>query len=250
MKTIEYGTQNKDIIFLLHGGGLSWWNYRETAELLQHKYHIILPILDGHSGSDKNFTSIQDNALEIIKYIDTNYNSSVLLMSGLSLGAQILLEILSMRSDICQIAMIESALLFPMKLTNFLLKPMLNISYGLIKQNWFSKLQFHSLKIKKELYDEYYQDTCNITKENMISFLQANSCYSVNEKIKNTQAKIFIFVGEKETQKMIRSAQKLHKILPNSSLEIKSKMYHGEYSINYAKDYANQILNILDTYCT
>ena len=248
MKTIEYGTKNKDIILLLHGGGLSWWNYRETAELLQYKYHIILPILDGHSESDKDFTSIQDNALEIIKYIDTNYNGSVLLIGGLSLGAQILLEILSLRNDICQIAIIESALIFPMKLTYFLLKPMLNISYGLIKQNWFSKLQFYSLKIKKELYDEYYQDTCNITKQNMISFLQANSCYSVNEKIKKTQTKIFIFVGEKETRKMILSAQKLHKMLPNSVLEIKNKMYHGEYSINHALDYTNQILNILDNY--
>ena len=37
----EYGKTNKDTIILLHGGGLSWWNYEEVAELLQDEYHII-----------------------------------------------------------------------------------------------------------------------------------------------------------------------------------------------------------------
>jgi pimeloyl-ACP methyl ester carboxylesterase len=37
----EYGKTNKDTIILLHGGGLSWWNYEEVAELLKDEYHII-----------------------------------------------------------------------------------------------------------------------------------------------------------------------------------------------------------------
>ena len=62
----EYGKSNKDIIILLHGGGLSWWNYEEVSEILKSNYHVILPILDGHSGSDRDFTSIENNANEII----------------------------------------------------------------------------------------------------------------------------------------------------------------------------------------
>ena len=57
-----FGKQNRDVIVLLHGGGLSWWNYREISELLQNDLQIIIPILDGHTGSDKDFTSIEDNA--------------------------------------------------------------------------------------------------------------------------------------------------------------------------------------------
>ena len=90
----EYGKTNKDTIILLHGGGLSWWNYEEVAELLKDEYHIILPILDGHAGSDNDFTNIEDNADEIIKYIDDNYDGNVKLIGGLSLGGQILLDIL------------------------------------------------------------------------------------------------------------------------------------------------------------
>ena len=48
MTVMEYGKQNQDTILLLHGGGLSWWNYREAAELLAVLYHVVLPVLDGH----------------------------------------------------------------------------------------------------------------------------------------------------------------------------------------------------------
>ena len=108
MNYVEYGKENKNVIILLHGGGLSWWNYREVAELLQDKYHVVLPILDGHAGSDRDFISIEENAKEIIDYIDTTYQGSVLLIGGLSLGAQIVVEILSQREDICKFAIIKA----------------------------------------------------------------------------------------------------------------------------------------------
>lgn len=34
MNLIEYGNKNKEVILLLHGGGFSWWNYREAAGIL------------------------------------------------------------------------------------------------------------------------------------------------------------------------------------------------------------------------
>ena len=93
MEYKEYGSKNNDIIILLHGGGLSWWNYIDEISLLENEFHIVIPILDGHSGSDTNFTSIESNALEIINFINKNYNGKVKLIGGLSLGGKILLEI-------------------------------------------------------------------------------------------------------------------------------------------------------------
>ena len=90
----EYGKSNKDIIMLLHGGGLSWWNYKDVSELLKDRFHVILPILDGHADSDRKFTSIEDNADEIINFINDNYNVHISFLGGLSLGGQVLLEIL------------------------------------------------------------------------------------------------------------------------------------------------------------
>ena len=70
MQYVEYGAHNSQTIILLHGGGLSWWNYREVTQLLADKYHVVLPILDGHADSDAPFTSIEDNAARVIAHID------------------------------------------------------------------------------------------------------------------------------------------------------------------------------------
>ena len=44
MKRMEYGRDNKEVLVLLHGGGLSWWNFRKEAELLGDRFHVVLPI--------------------------------------------------------------------------------------------------------------------------------------------------------------------------------------------------------------
>ena len=240
----EYGKSNKDVIILLHGGGLSWWNYEEVSEILKSNYHVILPILDGHSGSDRDFTSIESNANEIIEYIDNNYNGNVKLIGGLSLGAQILLDILSKRDNICEYAIIESALVYPMKMTNKLIESSINVSYGLINKKWFSKLQFKSLKIKEELFNKYYIDSSNITKDNMISFLKANSNYHLKN-IKTNKSKSIVVVGSKERPIMIKSAKIIHDELINSELEILSGYYHGDLSINHPNEYAEKVKKLI-----
>ncbi len=45
---MEYRSGNQKVILLLHGGGLSWWNFRESGKRLGERYRVILPILDGH----------------------------------------------------------------------------------------------------------------------------------------------------------------------------------------------------------
>ena len=246
MHYVEYGKENNNIILLLHGGGLSWWNYEDTAKSLQKDFHIILPILDGHAESDKPFTTIEDNAAEIIAFIDTHFGGSVFMIGGLSLGGQILLEILSQRNNICKYAIIESALVIPSKITHSMIKPACGSCYGLIQYKWFSKLQFKSLKIKPDLFDCYYKDTCDISKNDMIAFLQANSLYSLKESIKSCEAKVFVFVGEKENNTMLKSAEMIHQTLRNSFLQVIPKLYHGEFSINHGKDYANKIREIIE----
>ena len=246
MVTIEYGKENSDVIILLHGGGLSWWNFREAAELLQHRFHVILPILDGHAGSDRSFTDIESNAEEIIRFINREHGGSVALIGGVSLGAQILTEMLSQRSGICKYAVIESASAIPMQLTHLLVKPMLDLSYGLIRREWFDKLQFKALKLKKELYSDYYRDTCRISKKDMTAFLRSNSGYRAKSGLRKVQTTAHIFVGQREPSKMLRSAQLLNQMLPNSRLTVMKGRFHGEFSANHAENYAETITRIME----
>ena len=246
MRTVEYGKGNKDVIFLLHGGGLSWWNYKETAERLADRFHIVMPILNGHSGSDVPFTSIENNAREIISYIDENFGGHILLIGGLSLGGQVLVEMLSQRKNICKLAVIESALVLPMKFTAAMIKPTYNMCYPLIKKRWFAKLQFKALHIKAGLFENYYTDTAVIPKEDMIAFLMANSNYSVKETLADCEAKSLVLVGGKERRIMKKSAQKIADRLPMARLEVVDNYYHGEISINHPEQYAEKLLRIIN----
>ena len=109
------------------------------------------------------------------------------------------------------------------------------------KKQWFAKLQFKSLRIKESFFEDYYRDSAAITKENLIAFLKANSDYKLKESIKESQAKVLILVGEKESRIMKKSAEFLWEQLPNSTLEVLPKYYHGELSINRASEYVQII---------
>jgi pimeloyl-ACP methyl ester carboxylesterase len=246
MKIIEYGQENARVILLLHGGGLSWWNYRGEAALMQKNYHVILPILDGHAGSDVPFTSIEDNARELIRYLDEKFGGPIFAAGGLSLGGQILVEMLSQRKDICHYAMIESALVVPMPLTCALLSPALEMSYGLIRKKWFAKMQFQALKMDTDYFSDYYCDTCKIAKPDMIRFLMANTSYAIKPELAHTTAKTLLLVGGHEQRKMLRSAEMLHHTISGSELQVLDGYDHGQLSLNHPAEYAGLMGRLTD----
>lgn len=233
----EFGKENKRVVMLLHGGGLSWWSFENVAKLIESDYHVIIPMLDGHANSDRAFTGIEDNADEIIDFIKCNYNGKIFMLAGLSLGGQILLEILAKQPDICSYAILESALALPMKNTYRLIEPTYKLCYNLINKRWFSRLQFNSLKIKKDLFEAYYTDTCKISKADLIAILKANSGYTLNKAIRNSNAEVLVIVGDKELKIMVDSARKIHQNIPKSELRILKGYTHGELSINHADEY-------------
>ena len=238
---IEFGQQNPDVVMLLHGGGLSWWNYRDVVQRLAVQYHVVLPVLDGHADSDAPFTTIEENAAKLISYIDSHFDGQVLAIGGLSLGGQVAVEMLSQRKDICQYALLESTLVKPMKLTAALIGPTFGMSYGLVKQKWFAKLQADYLGIPKALFDDYYRDTCKISTADMIAFLKANSLYTIKPSLSETEAKVKIVAGAKEQKNIRDSAKLLHQVIPGSSLEILPDLRHGDLSINHPQNYVRMI---------
>jgi len=241
MRYVEYGNQNPETIILLHGGGLSWWNYRDAAQLLSDRFHVVLPILDGHAESDSPFTSIEENAARIIAHIDDHFGGKVLAVCGLSLGGQIAAEMLTQRPDICRFMLLESTLVKPSKLTHALVKPVFGMSYGLIKQKWFAKMQAAYLGIPQKLFDDYFRDTCKISKEDMIAFLKSNSAYSIKPALRDTQAKVHIVFGSREQSSIRTSGKLLNRTIPDSTLEVLTGYSHGDLSLNQPQAYAATI---------
>jgi len=236
----EFGNKSMPVIIFLHGGGLSWWSWKPQIEALQKKYYIVTPIIDGQGDAyDTTFVSIKKSGEQVIKYIKDNCNGKVFAICGLSIGAQITVEILSKECDITDNAVIESALVYPIKLASALTVPMYNMCYGLTKKRWFAKLQAKSLNVPDNLFEIYYEESSKMTKESLINITISNGKYPMPSTLCNTKAKILILVGEKELSIMKKSASLLHETINGSFLKVIEKSGHGEISLIYPEKYIN-----------
>lgn len=191
MKFYEYGDKSLPHVMLIHGAGWSYWLYLRQARLLQDKYHVILPIIDGHGEEwGTSYISTEDTADKIIHYIDRNCNGKLFALSGVSLGGQIAIEILSRRSNIAEKAIIESGLCIPQ---SFLLK------YSVFTYNAFSKILFSNsfnkialnmlpkrFEITEEIKELYLRDMCCVRKETMINVFETYYKYRLKEGLRNS----------------------------------------------------------------
>jgi len=234
----ETGRKECPTMIFIHGGGLSDWSVKPVVEEFQKDFHVVKVIIDGHGeAATETFISIADSATKLIHFIDTKCNKKIFAIAGLSIGAQIVTEVLSQRMDITKYAIIESALVYPIKgITNFTV-PSYQICYGLIKKRWFSKLQASSLCVPSNMFETYYQDSLKISKQSLINITLSNGMYDLKEEIANTQAKVLIIVGEKELSVMKKSARKLFETIPGSELYVAPGMKHGEISLKCTQMY-------------
>jgi pimeloyl-ACP methyl ester carboxylesterase len=243
-------TNNKDLptIILLHGGGLSSWSLQNIIDELQHDFHVVTPIIDGHGeDGEEEFISISDSATKLLSYIDTQCNGKVFAIGGLSIGAQIVTEVLSQRENITEYAMIESALVYPIKGITEMTIPVYKLCYGLLKKRLFSKMQAKTLCVAPDMFERYYQDSLKISRQSLINITLSNGNYDLKSSISNTKSKVLIIVGEKEIGIMKKSAKRLHDAIPGSELHIAPKMKHGEISLMYPEKYIELIKSFLRT---
>ena len=155
---------------------------------------------------------------------------------------------LSQQGDICSHALIESAAVIPSGITNALIGPAFGCSYPLIRQKQFAKMQFSQLRIRNDLFDDYYHDTCAIQKSDMIAFLKSNTSYRIKDSIKNCSADVHIYYGEKENRIIKQSAKIISGVFPlNPPVELPG-LYHGEFSLNHPRDYVSAIWDITGKY--
>ena len=167
------------------------------------------------------------------------------MIGGLSLGGQVLAEMLSQRSGLCRCALVESAMVIPSKVTHALIAPAFGSSYGLIRKERFARLQFRSLHMKEDLFQDYYRDTYRIEKADLIAFMRASTAYALRDSIVGCGAKVRVFIGEKETGGIRQSARMLGGKIPGCEVTVLPGLYHGEFSLNHPADYAQAVRNLL-----
>jgi pimeloyl-ACP methyl ester carboxylesterase len=236
---------NLPVAVMLHGGGLSDWSLRKAVELLQGEYQVITPIIDGHGeDAESTFISIEDCADKLISNIDKHFGGSVELLTGLSIGAQIVIEALMRRPALAKNAVIESGLILPMKSVAQMVPSSMKMSYPLIKQKWFAKLQAKSLFIEQDMFERYYQDSMKMSLDSLINMSVSNALYDPQH-LRNITSKTLILVGEKEISAMKKSAEKLNDGIVDSRMVTLTSMGHGQVSLQNPKQYVELVKQYL-----
>lgn len=242
MRFDTFGQIGKPVVVLLHGAGLSWWSYRDAARLLAVNYRVELAVIEGYGDQyAEPFQSIQASAEALLAHIAAEHGGHVFALGGLSLGAQIALEALSRKAHVADFAVLESALAIPMVGAKTLYAPMARMSYGLLRQRWFARLQAKALCLPDALFEEYFRDSLQISRETLVNTLVSNGAYALEPGFAKAQAKTLVIVGEKEPKVMRRSAELLKSASPRAELLVARGMKHGEYSLVHTLEYVDTL---------
>lgn len=225
-------------VMLLHGEWLSWWSFQEIIDFLKKDYHIVAPIIDGHGADcETTFLSIQESAQRIIQYIDLNLQGNVFAICGVSLGAQIVIEILSKRDDIAKYAVVESTLVVPNKGPSKIRNIVSRLIFVLNRQKWLARIFSKKLCVTPELFLQYYQDSLNISYESWINIETSRTHYIAPTTLSKSNSKVLIIIGSTEIKSMDQSVRMLMSGIPQCRVCIVPEMKHGELSLAHCTEY-------------
>ena len=218
MKYIVEGQENKILLLFINGAGISKWMWKYQKPLSK-KYKCVFFDLPGHGdNANIDFKSIDDICLFLVDLIKKESEDNKAIVIGLSIGAQIVLSLLKSYSEYISKAVVISALNNPMKAYDFFIKPMLAISTPLIKNKWFSKLQFKQFGLPGEWFEDYYKDSLKISKETLENITKENMKFNFETTISDIPT--LILTGEREKRIMKKSAEKTSKLIKGSKYYI------------------------------
>ena len=110
-----FGNDNKPTLLLLPGLGVSHEIFLPLVELLKGQFLIITADIDGFLlGKPSRFTSVDDLAVQTIRYVQEHFNGRLDVAYGLSLGGKILSRMLERNEIVVSHAIMDAAPLLPL----------------------------------------------------------------------------------------------------------------------------------------
>jgi pimeloyl-ACP methyl ester carboxylesterase len=111
----EIGSRGTPSLLLIPGLGVSYEIFLPLIELMKGRYHIIAVGIDGFLlGRKSEFTSVDDQASQVIAYVKEQSGGRLDVAYGLSLGGKILSRILERNEIVIDHAIMDAAPLLPL----------------------------------------------------------------------------------------------------------------------------------------
>ncbi|MFT8314977.1 MAG: alpha/beta hydrolase [Clostridium sp.] len=224
----ETGNKSGKTIVFIHGGGIGSWMWDNQVEFFKNQYYCLTPDLPGHGNSrDEEYISTRDCTEKIIEIIETKAKWKKVILVGLSLGAQIVVDILSVRPDLVECTLINSGIVRPFKLVNSIIPLMLKWSMPLARNRKFARFQSKDMYISDSYFEKYYQDSKCITAKTLSTLMIGYFNYKLLDTFKEMTVPSLVLIGSKEPSIMKKSLITLVKLNPNCKGYIIPDVKHG-----------------------
>lgn len=202
-------------MLFVHGGGVAGWMWDKQVQYFTN-YHCIVPDLpeQGQASVPNSIFSIDYSARELIQLIEHKGQGKPIIVIGFSLGAQIIIQMLSMKPDLIDYAIINSASVRPIRFIETWIKPSVKLTFLLIKNRLFSKMQAKALYISDDDFETYYAYSQTMKADSLVRILHESMTYHLPEGFAKAKGQLLVTVGGKERGTMLKS---MHEIVSSNS---------------------------------
>lgn len=240
-----FGDKHAPAILLIPGLGVSYEIFLPLIRLMEGKFRIIAAEVDGFTlGKHTRFTSVDDQAEQVIDYIKANCNGHLDCAYGLSLGGKILSCILERNEIVIGHAILDAAPLLP--LPNWLINPLRHYQAANVWTcyHWtgFWKAVFHSH------YFDVLLDECRKTWPwgGKQAVLDGYKSVYTNKLERISGADIHFWYGTKEAFAAKPQVKHLLALCPNAHVQIYPGMNHGQLLIDHPDEVAKRITDLMN----
>lgn len=203
----EYGDVNASLMVFLHGGGVSSWMWEKQILYFTNYHCVTIDLPEQGRSKDVEAFSIKKSAEKIIELIEKIRIDKKVIVIGFSLGAQVALQMMSMKPTLISKAIINSALVRPSTLAVKLISPTIKLTFPLISNKHFSKIQSRMLYVSEEYFENYYRESSQMKSDTLIRILKENLSFGIPTAFNKAEGNILVTVGEKEKTIMKKSAR-------------------------------------------
>lgn len=225
----ETGKNNDETIIFLHGEGTAGWVWDKQVESFQD-YHCIVLDIPGHgkSAGVKPFTikSAADMIIDLIKNKSKNGKAHIV---GISLGAQIIVQILNTDPEVVDHALISGTLVRNSEPSESFLE-LLNhlIEVYLPDKNKTIRIMSYvrSYNIPKNLRSNFKESTYIIEPDSANRIIRENMLFKMPSNLEKANVPVLVMNGQKDFIMVKESAINLLNVLPKSKGAMALKVGH------------------------
>ena len=215
----ETGSRSDETIIFLHAGAMAGWMWDDQLKAFSD-YHCIVPDLPEHGQSNevKPFT-IENTAEIIIDVINKRTPNGNANLVGISLGAQIIVQILSKAPQLVNRALISGALISSIPHSKTLLNLLDHTIkvYAPVKNNdFFIKANMRTYNMPKDFFRKFKESTLLLKRNSLERILTENMLFNLPDGLEKVETPILIITGEKDYKIIKESAIDLFMSFPKS----------------------------------